>query len=141
MAYSRLGPNGEIPEDAREGNFILVSRIFRHDDESHNIPLGTLVRIELDEYVDEENPGFKGTFTGFVISHDRDCDGTPLYSIAYSPIGYPENSKDKPIHLHFVRHIFNGYPEKSIEVVNDSLSDKFQTFEEFRREVLGFIER
>lgn len=45
----------------------------------HAIPLGTLVEVEpWDEQSEHEYGGARL----FVASHDRDCDGTPLYSLA-----------------------------------------------------------
>lgn len=41
----------------------------------HNIPLGTLVEINCDD-LDEHGLRL------FVTSHDRDCDGTPLYTLS-----------------------------------------------------------
>ena len=46
----------------------------------HNIPLGTLVEIDFDDS-GLENP-VKGLRL-FVVSHDRDCDGTPLYGLSF----------------------------------------------------------
>jgi hypothetical protein len=46
----------------------------------HNIPIGTLVEIEDNEYF-EGGAYRKGTARLFVIAHTRDCDGTPLYSL------------------------------------------------------------
>jgi hypothetical protein len=43
-------------------------------DETHAIPIGTLVEIDLDY---NESHGVRA----FIIAHTRDCDGSPLYSI------------------------------------------------------------
>jgi hypothetical protein len=46
----------------------------------HNVPLGTLVDVHF--RVDYSGGAFqiiKGKM--YVVSHDRDCDGTPLYSL------------------------------------------------------------
>lgn len=42
----------------------------------HKIPLGSLVEVDIEGH--EEN-GVRL----FVISHDRDCDGTPLYTLSF----------------------------------------------------------
>ena len=41
-------------------------------DKEHNIPLGTLVELE-------------NGARAFVVKHTRDCDMTPLYSLAINP--------------------------------------------------------
>lgn len=58
-------------------------RTFREVNQSmpHNIPLGTLVEVKWDEW-------FGGGACRkiharlWVVRHDRDCDGTPLYSLS-----------------------------------------------------------
>lgn len=45
----------------------------------HTIPLGTLVEIET---WDEQSEHEYGGARLFVASHDRDCDGTPLYALS-----------------------------------------------------------
>ena len=42
----------------------------------HNIPIGTLVEVNI-HYSKEHGIRL------FVCSHDRDCDGTPLYSLSF----------------------------------------------------------
>lgn len=44
----------------------------------HAIPLKTFVEVDLDY---SESHGCRG----FVVEHQRDCDGTPLYGIAFDP--------------------------------------------------------
>lgn len=58
----------------------------------HNIPIGKKVYIESKEY--NYSFGFR-LFRGIVeiYSHDRDCDGTPLYSVI---------EKDKSIINHYM---------------------------------------
>ena len=43
-------------------------------DKKHNIPIGSLV-----EFIGYEN--YEGVRM-YIVSHDRDCDGTPLYSLS-----------------------------------------------------------
>jgi len=48
---------------------------------SHNIPLGTLVEVDFDDsYLESPKKGLRL----FVVGHDRDCDGTPLYSLSFN---------------------------------------------------------
>jgi hypothetical protein len=44
----------------------------------HRIPLGTMVEVDLKE-CDEHGCRL------FVVSHGRDCDGTPLYGLSFNP--------------------------------------------------------
>lgn len=66
----------------------------------HNIPIGTLVEL--------------GTGVRlFVVSHDRDCDGTPLYAMA------PDRDDTVRDHPSFAnRKWVHGYPEDSLRVVD-----------------------
>lgn len=50
---------------------------------SHLIPLGTLVEVNASCC---EEHGCRL----FVVSHDRDCDGTPLYGLSFNPKAYEE---------------------------------------------------
>ena len=47
----------------------------------HNIPIGTLVEVKWHDWFGD-GAGWKVHARLWVISHDRDCDGTPLYSIS-----------------------------------------------------------
>ena len=42
----------------------------------HSIAIGTLVEVNID-YLEEHGIRL------FVCSHDRDCDGTPLYTLSF----------------------------------------------------------
>lgn len=50
----------------------------------HKIAIGQLVEVKYDEYFGN-NAGQKVHAHLYVISHDRDCDGTPLYTVARKP--------------------------------------------------------
>jgi hypothetical protein len=45
-------------------------------EQTHKIPLDTLVEVNCDYHASH---GVRG----YIASHDRDCDGTPLYSLAW----------------------------------------------------------
>lgn len=51
---------------------------------SHNIPIGTLVEVKYDTW-EGDGACLKVHARLWVISHDRDCDGTPLYSLSNMP--------------------------------------------------------
>lgn len=74
----------------RENNF----------EKKHNIELGTVVQVELNMYsgglpneLNRHFFEFKTTCRLYVVSHDRDCDGTPLYGLSDLPVKYPEGSR------------------------------------------------
>ncbi len=79
----------------------------------HNIPLGTLVEVDFDDkYLESPKKGLRL----FVVAHDRDCDGTPLYSLSF----------DKNWNLYMFGESFkqyamcaidSGYSEKCLKVV------------------------
>lgn len=104
-----------------EGICVIVTRHpdFRHDNEKHNIELGTVVQIEID-WADSDDVFIKGTAQLYVVSHNRDCDGTPLYGLATSPIA-PSQGKvfgdESRLHNTFVKFYVSGYPESSLTVV------------------------
>lgn len=72
-------------------------------DREHAIPLGTLVEIvpEDDEWAEEEYDGVRL----YVVKHTRDCDGSPLYSLA------PKRSETNGYMMH------GGWTEKSLRPV------------------------
>ena len=47
----------------------------------HNIPIGTLVEIKFDDWFGD-GACWKVHARLWVVSHDRDCDGTPLYALS-----------------------------------------------------------
>lgn len=50
-------------------------------EKTHDIPIGTLVEVKFDEW--HGNGACEKTHARlWVVSHDRDCDGTPLYSLS-----------------------------------------------------------
>jgi hypothetical protein len=53
---------------------------------THNIPVGTLCEFTYKEWFGK-GACMAGTYRLYVVSHDRDCDGTPLYSLCQYPPG------------------------------------------------------
>lgn len=72
-------------------------------EKTHNIPIGALV---------ETDEGLRL----WVVSHDRDCDGTPLYSLSFD-----KNWKPDMYGIHFKFHAGfrkdGGYPEGCLTTV------------------------
>lgn len=48
----------------------------------HKLPIGALVEITTDCPIGEFGSIYKGVRL-FVVSHERDCDGSPLYSLSF----------------------------------------------------------
>jgi hypothetical protein len=89
----------------RENNF----------DKEHKIPLRTLVEVEIKETYGE-NAWIKGIARLYVVTHGRDCDGTPLYGLAADLVAW-----DAPWINDLVRRAiskyYGGYDEKSLKVI------------------------
>lgn len=65
----------------------------------HNIPIGALVELECGVRL-------------FVVWHGRDCDQTPLYSLAVDP---DDTERKEDMFGNYKWH--NGYPEDSLKVI------------------------
>ena len=70
----------------------------------HEIPLGALVEIDC-----ECQPDWQGCRL-FVVRHDRDCDGTPLYSLG-------KKGEDNPYALRLNQ--CNGWSKDSLKVIRN----------------------
>ena len=82
--------NPDTGETYREGNNAL----------KHTFPIGSLVEIESGARL-------------FVVSHSRDCDGTPLYSLCYD--------KDDTVHENSIyknRGWTGGYSEDGMVLID-----------------------
>lgn len=80
---------------------------------NHNIPLGSLVEIDFDDsYLESPKKGLRL----FVVGHDRDCDGTPLYSLSFDKNWKPDMFGEQ--FKMFARwSIDSGYSEDNLRVV------------------------
>ena len=84
-----------------------------NNEKTHNIPLGTLVEIDCDDsYLESPKKGLRL----FVVSHDRDCDGTPLYSLSFNKDWTPEMF-GKQYEVFAKGQIDSGYSEESLKVI------------------------
>ena len=95
--------NPETGKTSREEN----------NSKSHNIPLGTLVEIDFDDS-SLESP--KKGLRLFVVGQDRDCDGTPLYSLSFNKKWKPDMFGEQFKTLARWA-IDSGYSEDSLRVV------------------------
>lgn len=82
---------------------------------SHNIPLGTLVEVDFDDsYLESPKKGLRL----FVVQHDRDCDGTPLYSLSFEKNWKPNMFGEQ--FKAFARWaIDTGYSEDCLKIVKE----------------------
>lgn len=82
-----------------------------NQNKKHKYPLGTVVEVDLDitsSVGKEAKVSLKGTCTLYVVSHDRDCDGTPLYTVSDFPVVYqcytlPQYAKKVCQNIHCVQ--------------------------------------
>jgi len=89
----------------------------------HNIPIGTLVEVKYDRW-HGNGACSKIHARLFVASHDRDCDGTPLYSLTEAKPPYegtgPNDKKDF-IDLTIIDRILigvqTGFNEKALTII------------------------
>ena len=90
---------------------------------NHKIPLGTLVEIIS---WDEESSLCYGGLRLFVVHHQRDCDGTPLYGLSWDieAVNYANKqvSDIKDPVDRFIFHvekakILNGFSEESLKII------------------------
>ncbi len=105
----------DLPDQENPGKTIRESNLAIQ----HTIPLGTLVEFS---YTNRMPEGVVTRTLGrlFVVAHDRDCDGTPLYSLdEYSiPLGRWKNLHPDPKCERILRKgLLTGFPEISLKVV------------------------
>lgn len=85
-----------------------------NNEKTHNIPLGTLVEVDFDDrFCESPKKGLRL----FVVSHDRDYDGTPLYSLSFEKNWKPDMF-GKEFKEFAWRAIDTGYSEDSLKVVS-----------------------
>ncbi len=100
----------------------------------HNIPIGSLVEVKYDRW-HGKGACEKVHARLWVISHDRDCDGTPLYSLCENPIYKNDNTNvfvlykgefsngedlvyNNDISVNIVYNVRVGFSEESLTVIN-----------------------
>ncbi len=118
---------------------------------THKIPLGSIVEVDVDmdngwgPYEIVKRPGFGeygeviigivGKLRMFVVSHDRDCDGTPLYSVSSLCVEPPKGTENMWRYHFFARFYMRGISEESIKVV-DVTPEPIETWDEFRSKMM-----
>ncbi len=84
-------------------------------EKQHNIPLRSLVEVKADEDEADFNEKSSGLRL-WVVSHDRDFDGTPLYSLSFDK-DWTKNMYGKEYKAFAMKRIDNGYPEESLTLI------------------------
>jgi phosphodiesterase/alkaline phosphatase D-like protein len=82
----------------------------------HTIPLGTLVEVLYENPDPDRN---KKGLRLFVVAHNRNCDGTPLYSLTHKTSHDLENSLDVEGggSIFYRMQLSNGHDEKNLKVI------------------------
>lgn len=96
-------------------------------EKTHDISIGTLVEVKFDKW--HGNGACEKTHARlWVVSHDRDCDGTPLYSLSpfKEPMFFQGSLKyggeegrlvKEEIVLNIANQVHSGYPRESLTPV------------------------
>ena len=78
----------------------------------HNIPLKTLVEVYFDG--GEDRNGLRL----FVVDHQRDCDGTPLYGLSYDK-NWSVDMLGRDFKFATRCMVDGGYSEECLTIIND----------------------
>lgn len=124
--------DGGMLVDGQGNTAVLVSHIVGEDGLSekernlkrtHSIPLYSLVEVT--------NCTEQNGLRLFVQAHNRDCDGTPLYSLTFDPeiIGADLENKDpsflgRIMHSRTLGSIMSGLSEECLTVIESAESVK-----------------
>jgi hypothetical protein len=76
----------------------------------HKIPLDTLVEVNCDYH---DSHGVRG----YIASHDRDCDGTPLYSLAWKK---GQRRRDGEYAALFNANLMHGWSDDSLIIIKEA---------------------
>lgn len=145
LTIEKLGL-GETPPPTNASRL----KSFRRDGETHEISLGTLVEVDVTDHapfnIEKDKDGEElvarivGKLRLFVVALNRDCDGTPLYTLATHPVGPPEDANvfDRR-HLMYraiaQQLVYNGVNGDALTVLGHA---KFRTFEEWMVDLRGY---
>ena len=90
------------------GKTIKENNLDRH----HNIPIGSLTEVKWDAWFGG-GACWKVHARLWVVSHDRDCDGSPLYALSR----YKRESCENFERLNLPLEIHRGFAEDSLTVI------------------------
>lgn len=130
---------------------LSLSRLWRDENmkKQHQIPLGSIVEVEVDmdngwgpyEIAKHDGKeiciGIVGKLRMYVVKHSRDCDGTPLYSIASKPVIPPDDFGEHLKYDAMVRFYMHGIDEENIKVVVDGKHIEVRTWEQFKAALMA----
>lgn len=78
----------------------------------------------------------KGVFELFIVGYGRDCDGTPLYTLADVPVPYPTDKNDVFLYKTMTSVlVLHSYGEESLEFINEEYVGKYETFAQWYNKV------
>lgn len=118
---------------------------------AHGIPLGQVVDIEknLESCCMELHcvgdteivVGFTGTMRMIVVSHNRDCDGTPLYGVASKPVKPPKGHSiaEGIRYRSLVGFYDHGYMEQSLTPVEGQKLE-MKDYEDYRDQLIAGLD-
>ena len=69
----------DLPDDPNNPDGPTIREV--NQAETHKIPVGTLVEVKLDSWYGD-GACMKAHARLYVVTHNRDCDGTPLYCLS-----------------------------------------------------------
>lgn len=110
-------------ERGKDIKFLHEDPRFRHDHELHQYPLGSVIQVKIDSCVfkdDKRELCLAGVADVFVVAHNRDVDGTPLYTVSTFPCEWKDdyNMSSKAWYHYFVcsagGFFGHGFSEDSI---------------------------
>ena len=80
----------------------------------HKIPLKTLIEVKNDGLPDHNGVRL------WVVQHDRDCDGTPLYSLSFNKNWEEDNRGSTMIYR---ESVLSGINEESLTIISNTPED------------------
>lgn len=90
-------------------------------EKKHNIPIGSLVEVKYDNWFGN-GACEKVHARLWVVSHDRDCDGTPLYALC-NDMQYIDSTYGALSRVLF--GVKSGFSEESLQVMEVSKDIKY----------------
>jgi hypothetical protein len=110
---SQTGNNIMLFSNIREANGKTIKQ--NNMEKIHNIPIGALVEVKYDKWL-YDGACMKIHARLWVIEHGRDCDGTPLYSLANRPLDKWEDTFI-PIVRDYFYGVEHGFSEESLKII------------------------
>lgn len=125
----------EFENAAREHRPVMLSQAFRYDHVQHNIPIGSIVEVDVRKsfQTQGEIQELKGVVKLIVVKHTRDCDGTPLYALSAIPVIPPEQVEFQKylLYCHFADIYEHNYDEESLKPTGTAVPKMFNTLQEW----------